>query len=307
MTMPTISVLLPVYNGEPFLRAAIESILTQTVRDIEVLIVDDGSTDESLQTIKALARDDDRIRFRSRSNLGLVATLNELIQWAESPFIARMDADDIALPERFERQLDRFARDPELLALGSDTWCIDSKGRRLMVVRMPHSHHEIDECAMQVATGTGMCHPSMMFRSTAFKLAGPYSDEFWPAEDADLILRIVEKGRVANLDEALLLYRVHGNSISHRQAARQRDAHFRAAAAAAARRGTAPPDPRSRELPAHQRDDIESLAARDTKWAWWALKAGNLRVARSLATRAVLRKPFAKDTWRVLACAIRGR
>ena len=304
--MTTVSVLLPVFNAEPFLRQAIESILAQTVDDFELLIVNDGSTDGSLATIELMAARDRRIRFESRENRGLVATLNELLERAASPFIARMDADDVAAPQRFARQLAEFQRDDRLLAIGSDVWSIDSAGRRLMTIRMPHGHQEIDEHTMQVVNGWGMCHPSMMFSARAFELVGRYREEFWPAEDADLVLRIAEKGRLANLAEPLLSYRVHGGSIGHRQATRQREALYRAAAAAAERRGLPPPDPGLRELLVHHKDNIETSAARDIKWAWWALKEGNVGTARSLAARAVLRRPFAKDSWRVLACALRG-
>jgi hypothetical protein len=151
-----------------------------------------------------------------------------------------------------------------------------------------------------------MCHPSMMFRATAFSLAGQYRSQFWPAEDADLILRISEKGRVSNIPSPLLCYRVHDGSIGHKQAVRQREALYAAAAAAAERRGEAAPDPRLRALSSAQRHVIESPVARDVKWAWWALSSGNVRAARSLALRAVLKGPLARDAWVVLACAIRG-
>ncbi len=102
--MTRVSVLLPVYNGGPFLRGAIASILAQTMADLELLIIDDGSTDASLETIAQMAASDRRIRFWSRANKGLVHTLNELLARAQSPFIARMDADDLALPDRFDRR-----------------------------------------------------------------------------------------------------------------------------------------------------------------------------------------------------------
>lgn len=117
--MTTVSVLLPVFNREPFLRQAIESILAQSFAEFELLILDDGSTDASLGTIKSLTAVDPRIRFESRANRGLVATLNELLDKAKGDFIARMDADDVAAPERFARQLDQCAQDARLLAVGS--------------------------------------------------------------------------------------------------------------------------------------------------------------------------------------------
>jgi glycosyltransferase involved in cell wall biosynthesis len=302
-----VSVLLPIYNGAAYLDAAIESLLAQTVRDFELLIIDDGSTDGTLDIVKRHAASDSRIRFSSRPNRGLVDTLNELLSMASAPFIARMDADDIALPERFDRQLREFSLDPDLLAVGSDIYSIDPEGRRLMTIVMPHSHEEIDEFTMAVVHGSGMCHPSMMFRAVAFSIAGQYRAEYWPAEDADLILRIAEKGKVSNIPLPLLCYRVHDDSIGHTQAVRQREALYAAAAAAAERRGAPAPDPRLRALSSEQRHAIESPAAREVKWAWWALGSGNVRAARSLALRAVLKRPLVRDAWVVLACAIRGR
>lgn len=304
--MSKVSVLLPVYNGLPFLGEAIESILVQTVTDIELLIIDDGSTDGSLSVIERVAAADSRVRYASRPNRGLVYTLNELLSMAKSPFIARMDSDDISDPTRFEHQLRAFEADDSLLAVGSDVHSIDSKGRRLMMIRMPHSHGEIDRHTMEVVHGSGMCHPAMMFRATAFELVGRYRADFWPAEDADLVLRIAEKGRVANLPLPLLSYRAHANSIGHTQASRQREASYKSASAAAERRGIEAPDTRLRELPGDQLNNVESPVARDVKWAWWALNNGNVRTARSLALRAVLRGPFSRAAWLVLACAVRG-
>jgi glycosyltransferase involved in cell wall biosynthesis len=304
--MTRVSVLLPVYNGGPFLRGAIASILAQTMADLELLIVDDGSTDASPETISQLAAADRRIRFWSRPNKGLVHTLNELLDHAKSPFIARMDADDLAAPDRFERQLRELENDEQLLAVGSDVYSIDSKGRRLMTIVMPRSHQEIEAYTLSVVHGCGMCHPSMMFKARAFALAGRYREEFWPAEDADLVLRIAEHGKLANIPLPLLSYRVHGDSIGHRQAARQRDALFRAAAGAAERRGLAPLPDSLRELPGDQQDRIEAPVSRDVKWAWWALNSGNVSTARALAFRAVWNGPFTRAAWLVLACAIRG-
>ncbi|MBC7601789.1 MAG: glycosyltransferase [Ramlibacter sp.] len=304
--IPLVSVLVPVFNAERYVEAAVRSVLGQTFCDFELLIIDDGSTDDSLRIVRVLAEGDSRVRLTSRMNKGLVDTLNELLLGARSPFIARMDADDLAHPARFERQLQAFDTDPELLIVGSDVHSIDDRGRYLMTIVMPHEHDAIDAFTMGAVNGCGMCHPSMMFRAQAFDLAGSYRKEFWPAEDADLVLRIAEHGRVFNLPEPLLSYRVHSGSIGHTQAERQRDALWRAAAAAAERRGIAPPDESLRKLQANEKSSIETPFAQDIKWAWWALSNGQVATARSLAMRAVLRAPLHSHAWRVLACAIRG-
>ena len=305
--IPLISVLLPVYNASAYVEAAVCSILNQTFRDFELLVMDDGSTDQSLQIIRAIAEHDPRMNVVSRENKGLVDTLNELLGRARGSLIARMDADDIAAPVRFERQVQALESDPGLLAVGSDVRSIDDFGRYLKPTVMPHTHEEIDAHTMGVEQGCGMCHPAMMFRASAFALAGSYRKEFWPAEDADLVLRIAEQGRLMNIAEPLLSYRVHGGSISHTLMARQRDANWRAIAAAANRRGIAPPDASLAEMTDALKAGMATTgASRDVKWAWWALGSGEVATARSLAMRAVLKEPLHAQAWHVLACAIRG-
>ena len=303
---PRISVLMPVYNADRYVESAMSSILTQTFRDFELLILDDGSTDNSLRIIRTIAERDSRVNVISRENKGLVDTLNELLGRARGSLIARMDADDVSASVRFERQVQALESDAALLVVGSDLRSIDDCGRYLMPTVMPHTHEEIDAFTMGVDQGCGMCHPSMMFRASAFELAGKYRKEYWPAEDADLVLRIAEHGRLMNIAEPLLSYRVHGGSIGHTQAERQRNALWRAAAAAAARRGIPPPRAELGELKAGQESEMATHASRDVKWAWWALGSGEVATARSLAIRAVLKGPLHIQAWRVLACAIRG-
>src|SRR5262249_45977834 len=125
---PLISVCMPVHNAERFVGEAVESILGQTLRDFEFLIIDDGSTDGSTRILRDSAARDPRIRLTCRSNRGLVATLNELVDQARGEFIARMDADDIALPDRFLRQVDYLRRHPERVEGGAWVPVIDPAG-----------------------------------------------------------------------------------------------------------------------------------------------------------------------------------
>lgn len=114
-----ISVILPVYNGEKYLKEAIESILNQTYTNFEFIIIDDGSKDSSLEIIKEYEKEDERIVAVSRENKGLIATLNEGIEKAKGKYIARMDQDDISLPNRFEEQLKIMENDKEIVVCGS--------------------------------------------------------------------------------------------------------------------------------------------------------------------------------------------
>jgi glycosyltransferase involved in cell wall biosynthesis len=122
---PAISVLMPVYNTERYVAEAVESILAQTFRNFEFLIIDDGSTDRSLSILKRYAERDPRIYLVSRPNTGYVIALNEMLAMARGEFIARIDADDIALPERFEVQVAYLREHPEVVCLGSKVQFID--------------------------------------------------------------------------------------------------------------------------------------------------------------------------------------
>jgi glycosyltransferase involved in cell wall biosynthesis len=137
---PRVTLILPVYNGEAYLRPAIDSLLRQTFRDFELLIIDDGSTDGSAAIVASYA--DERIRFqRNARNFGLIATLNKGFELARGEFIARMDCDDISLPHRLERQLDYLACHPDVALVGS--WFEKLQGRRSRVVKTPVDHAAI--------------------------------------------------------------------------------------------------------------------------------------------------------------------
>ena len=115
---PLVSILMPVYNCAPFLKSAIESILNQTYKNFELIVIDDGSTDTSLKVIKHYASIDKRIRFVSRENKGLVDTINEMVKLAKGDYIARMDGDDISMPTRIEKQLNKIITESNVLLVG---------------------------------------------------------------------------------------------------------------------------------------------------------------------------------------------
>src|SRR4051812_26679567 len=122
---PTVSVLMAVYNGEQYLREAVNSILSQTFKDFEFIIIDDGSTDRSPELLASYARADSRVKLISRPNKGLTKSLNEGLHAARGEFVARMDGDDISLPERFERQVSYLREHPEVVLVGSRVEFID--------------------------------------------------------------------------------------------------------------------------------------------------------------------------------------
>lgn len=207
-TVPLISVAMPVYNGEKYLAEAIDSILAQTFTDFEFIIIDDGSTDNSLSVLQAYEKRDSRIRLISRENRNLVATLNEIIDLARGKWIARMDQDDISLPQRFERQLEW------LHSTGADisgTWVQRFGTLDRRVVRLSQSDEAVK---MEMLFCSPFAHPSVVMRASLLKLLR-YDDEWERAEDYDLWVRAAEAGwRMTNVQEVLLLYRVHKSQIS---------------------------------------------------------------------------------------------
>lgn len=298
---PAASVLLPVYNADRHVEAAVESVLRQSFTDFELLLLNDGSTDDSAARLARFAARDGRCRLHSWPNRGLIATLNEGIRLAAADIVIRMDADDICYPRRFERQVAYLRAHPECVALGSRVMLIDAEGETIAEMKTDCSHQAID-AAHLAGKGGAIPHPASAMRRQALLEVGGYRPEYRHAEDIDLFLRLAEVGQLANLPEVLLAYRQHADSIGYRHAQGQRDSARRAIRAAAERRGI--------PCPAAGGDDAggeaPSLADIHRKWAWWALAAGNLATARKHALRAFRLEPFGRKNGKLLACVARG-
>ncbi|WP_276353609.1 glycosyltransferase [Cohnella caldifontis] len=203
MDNPVVSVIMPVFNGEKFLKEAIDSILSQTFTDFELIIIDDGSTDHSRDIV--LAYEDVRIRYeRNDQNRRIVYTLNKGLNLARGMYVARMDADDICLPERLEKQVHFLDCNSEIGLVGS--W-IEVIGRTTGIVRYPLEHNEI---VSHLFFYNCFAHPSVMFRRELF-LANNllYSNQLIEAEDYELWVRSSKHLRMANLGEPYLRYRMH--------------------------------------------------------------------------------------------------
>jgi hypothetical protein len=199
---------MPVYNGAAFLRKAIDSILSQTFGDFEFLIVDDGSEDETPDIVREYAARDGRIRVVWGGRRGLVATLNDGLAQASCDIVARMDQDDVAYPERFERQYRRLVADDGLWVLGTRWDTITPGGkRRRAKKRQPTSAAEI---ARRMPEKCVLIHPSVMMRRDRIIGIGGYRAAYQHADDYDLWLRVIEKGRIENLDWVGLSYRGSG-------------------------------------------------------------------------------------------------
>src|SRR3989337_3683374 len=198
MVGPRVTILMPVYNAERFLREAIDSILDQSFKPFEFLIIDDGSTDRSAEIIESYR--DPRIRFvRNAKNLGITPTLNRGIEMASCDLIARMDADDISHPQRLQKQFAFMKRNPECALLS--TWARviseDNKFIRLERYRTNFYYYNLTfECWMY--------HPTIVFRKHAVEQIGMYAMPY--SEDYDLFWRMSTRFRIANLPEALVDY-----------------------------------------------------------------------------------------------------
>jgi glycosyltransferase involved in cell wall biosynthesis len=299
VSVPLISVLLPVYNAERYVTEAVESILRQTFGDFELIALDDGSTDGSLANLRRCAESDARMRLISRPNTGLVDALNELLSNARGEFVARMDADDVARPERFALQLSHLRSHPACVALGTQALFIDPDGCPIFEFMQHFSHEEVERALLRPEIG--ILHPTVMMRRAAVERVGGYRHGYRHVEDLDLFLRLAEIGTLANLRKVLLDYRVHTGSVSHSHTVEQSESGLKAVTHALQRRGAGPTD--VLQPPVSRPETVSEL---HRKWAWWALGARNLGTARKHALRAFVKGPAHLENWRVLACSVRG-
>lgn len=299
--MTRISVLLPLYNGERYIREAVESVLAQSHREFELLVLDDGSTDRSLQIVNALAAGDARVRVISRENRGLVATLNELLAQARSDVIARMDADDVCLPNRFERQLAFLEANPQIVCVGGDVEMIDECGRFLTTLNLPQHDADIQREALK--GHAPLFHPAAMIRTAALRAIEGYRADYWPAEDLDLWLRLGEVGQLANLPKPVLRYRLHGGSISGNNVSRQRDAARRCCESAWQRRGVTDARFEAGD-PWRPAADAPSQHRFMLRFGWWAFQSGQRSTTLIYGLKAIRHQPLASSGWRLLACGL---
>jgi glycosyltransferase involved in cell wall biosynthesis len=209
---PHVSVIMPVYNAETHLTQAIDSILNQSFRDFEFVVIDDGSTDTSQAILKAIADRDRRLVIYTQPNRGLIASLNEGWKIARGTYIARMDADDISLPRRLEKQVAYLDRNRDVGIVGTWIQDIGRSGEAGPVWPLPTSPGTIPWFLM---FGNCMAHPSVMMRREVVAKLG-YRTAAIHVEDYDLWMRASAVTRLANIPEVLLKYRVLSHSVSSR-------------------------------------------------------------------------------------------
>lgn len=199
---PRISVVMAVFNGLPYLKNSVESILGQTYTNFELIIVDDASTDKSWKYLKSIK--DRRVKLlKNTRNLGLAASLNLALLKSSGAYIARMDADDISLPRRLEIQLNFLLTHPSVEICGTWVNLMDENGKIITTIKMPTKDSQIKQ---RNKWTPALIHPTWMGNSRLFKNLGGYDPKFDTVEDLDFLLR-AKQSEMANIDKCLLLWR----------------------------------------------------------------------------------------------------
>jgi len=291
MSTPQIDVVMPVYNAEAFVAEAVISILRQSFSDFRLICIDDGSTDRSSEILDGLAADDDRLQIVRQENQGLVGALNAGLSVCTAPLIARMDADDIAMPDRFALQVRYLEAHSDVIAVGTAILEMDSDTDPLGIERFATDHEHIDGAMLRLKTG--MAHPSVMMRREAVQSAGGYRVDFEWVEDIDLWLRMAETGRLANLPEVLLCYRQHTSSGTWSVGRSRRERTLALIEEAYARRGLAFPDELAKKC------GKTRSSGGPAKWARKAARQGQWNVANKHLRRQWKDSPVSLLTWRM--------
>jgi glycosyltransferase involved in cell wall biosynthesis len=210
MSNPEVTILLPVYNGEKYLKEAIDSILAQTFTNFEVIIIDDNSNDRS-RAITASCQDPRLRTINNEQRAGLTQSLNQGLRMARGRYIARMDADDIAAPERLEKEV-RFLDDhPDIAVVGSAISLINDTGEEIGSYTYPQTSGQIRWCMLFF---NPVAHPTVMMRKDVINQVGGYNEKIWYVEDYELWCRMTPIAKFWNLKDKLVYHRMHKGKVS---------------------------------------------------------------------------------------------
>jgi glycosyltransferase involved in cell wall biosynthesis len=299
--MPVVSVIIPMYNAEAFISSTLDSILQEKTVDLEVIVVNDGSTDGSLNRV--LAVKDDRIRVVDGPCQGISASLNAGLAAVKSEIVMRCDADDQYPPGRIATQIDWLSKHPEYSAVCGGFSTIDPSGRLIAQFDVHSNPREITDELQSGITSTHFC--TYAVRTEILRTLGGCRPYFKTAEDIDLQLRIGEAGRVCYLPEVLYKYRLHNASITHVQSNVERE-FFSVMAIEFQRqrllegsdelqRGCPPAVPQTTEKAAMKTaEHIQKLLIHR---AWQEHQAGDKRQALTTAIRSVMSQPSTLMAW----------
>lgn len=296
-----ISVVMTVLNGERHLEEAICSILGQDLTDFELIVVDDGSTDKTPILLNRLARTDHRIRLVKLENSGCAVASNAALRLAHGKYIARLDADDIALPQRLSRQYSFLEANPDIVAVGSNTILIDEDGWEVGLGVPLLTHEQIEDKDLYHG-GCGLQHPTLMVRHNVLRRIGGYRPQFRCALDLDLCLRLGEVGRLANLQVALVKYRLTLDGITIARRKEQQSFVQMAMRDAWERRGLAYPVP----TPTSTLRGELTIAEIHREMSLSAVNAGFYLASHKHAIKALVQNPGCPSSWKTLSRALLG-
>lgn len=297
-----VSVLMSVYNSERYIAQAVESILNQTYSNFEFVIIDDGSTDRTPQMLDTYAANDPRIRLIHRENRGIPKTRNELLALAQGELIAVMDSDDIALPNRLAAQVAFLQAHPTVVWVGGAFELIDHENRYLTCIGMPTSNAEIQRLLEE--GHTSFLHPGAMIRKSAIQLVGGYDEALSTAHDLDLWLKLSEVGELANLDQPVVQYRIHPDSICDRNQDKVLHEVQTAFDRAWQRRGMTTRFQATKVCGWRPNGEPGSRHEFMLKYGWWGFNNRHRDTARHYGLRAIATNPLDLEGWKLLACAI---
>jgi len=210
MKYPTVSIIMPVYNISDYIEESVISLLNQTYKDFELIVMDDSSTDDTLKKLKTFK--DRRLKvIKSPVNQGVAKCLNQLLQSVQGEYIARADGDDIYFPKRLEYQVKFLDQHPEYVMVGSNAILIDANNKKLGNKIYPRTNQEIKK---KFHIPTPLLHPTVIIRKSAFDKVGSYREYLNGAEDYDLFFRLSSIGKLYNLQQFLIKRRMHPQGVS---------------------------------------------------------------------------------------------
>lgn len=310
--MPVASVVMPMRNAEPFVATALVSVLAETDVDIEVLVVDDGSTDASRARVLALG--DKRLRLADGPGRGIAACLNAGLALATGEYILRCDADDFYPPGRIRRQLDWLAQHPDYAAVCGSFTTVDRQSRLLadLVAGCGMAAEDIAEELREGRTRTHLCTFAM--RADAVRAVGGFREYFESAEDIDFQFRLAEVGKIRYLPDGEYFYRLHGDSITHHQGGERRRFFEEAARLFCKQRregrsddlqrGSPPAPPPGNAMPGEVHEQIQGMLLGR---AWRLHALGHKGQAAWLGWRAVAARPSCLGAWKSCAALLLKR
>ncbi len=293
---PPVSVIMPVYNAEKYLREAIDSVLSQTFTDFELIAVDDGSTDSSLEILREYEKKDERVRVLTQENTGVAGARNRALQAVNAEFVASLDADDVAYPEWLQTIYNYISNNNDCMVVGCRILSMDEDGAPISNEMQALEQDEIEEVLLRGRGG--IVNSGCVMRIDAVRDVGGYNLELPVGEDVDLFLKLGERGRLANLPDRLLKVRRNFNSTCWVNVDDHVKCGEKIVRAAYIRRGL------DLEKMHVSRPPAVTPYDEMVRWSMLACYDGFMRTAWKYAFKALKEKPLGVAGWKALGRAL---